>query len=44
MKLQMKREALEKINRQANKMPLGAGSDPQMVTVQKPILAQFWHS
>jgi hypothetical protein len=26
MKLQMKREALEKINRQANEMPLGSGT------------------
>ena len=34
MKLQMKREALEKINRQANEMPLSAGSNAQMVTVQ----------
>jgi hypothetical protein len=28
MKLQMKREALEKINRQANEMSLNPGTDP----------------
>jgi len=34
MKLQMKREALEKINRQANEMPLNPGLDSGTVVVQ----------
>ena len=34
MKLQMKREALEKINRQANEMPLNPGLDSGTVMVQ----------
>jgi hypothetical protein len=34
MKLQMKREALEKINRQANEMPLNAAVSSGTVMVQ----------
>src|ERR1700726_2085266 len=40
MKLQMKREALEKINRQANEMPLDSGT----AMFSEIYLAQFWHS
>jgi len=40
MKLQMKREALEKMNRQANEMPLDSGT----ATIQQKYLAQFWRS
>jgi|HubBroStandDraft_3_1064219.scaffolds.fasta_scaffold123546_1 hypothetical protein len=40
MKLQMKREALEKMNRQADEMPLDSGT----ATIQQKYLAQFWHS
>ena len=40
MKLQMKREALEKMNRQANEMPLDSGT----AKIQQKYLAQFWHS
>ena len=42
MKLQMKREALEKINRRANEKRQGFGSR-MTVTVQKGYLAQLWH-
>jgi len=40
MKLQMKREALEKMNRQANEMPLDSGT----ATIRQKYLAQFWRS
>jgi integrase len=40
MKLQMKREALEKIDRQANEMPLDSGT----AMFSEIYLAQFWHS
>jgi hypothetical protein len=40
MKLQMKREALEKINRQANEMPLDSGT----AMFSEIYLAQFWLS
>ena len=40
MKLRMKREALEKRNRQANEMPLDSGT----ATIQQKYLAQFWRS
>jgi hypothetical protein len=44
MKLQMKREALEKMNRQASEMP--AQGTPGLCTamLQQPIRAQFVHS
>jgi hypothetical protein len=38
MKLQMKREALAKLNRQTNESGQGFG------TSQRPIRAGFWHS
>jgi hypothetical protein len=40
IKLQRKREALEKMNRQANEMPLDSGT----ATIQQKHLAPFWHS
>lgn len=50
IKLQMKREALEKINRRANEMALNPGIDSRTAMIQRGksgtgrILAQFWHS
>jgi hypothetical protein len=40
MKLQMKREALEKINRQANEMPLNPNLDSGTVEGQIGLLEQ----
>ena len=40
MKLAMKREALEKLNRRANEMTLG----PALAAPATGVLVQFWYS